>query len=294
MRRSSTHAHRTLIACVVALGAASFTASPVRADEPTPTVDHPSPPDDAAAHAIDRTWVYADDARVAAPMQVIAGSNATYTAEGASPTRIDSPYRALAGNTAQPGVMGSLGGEVGLLPHLSLAASGQMGLAGEAPGPTFGALAGLRVSLLPTSLTSTHLVLSAGYLREAWAPTEPGGDSGAWAQLAVAQDIQRLRLAATVHGEHVFAGGRDPVDVMVQLGASYRITGPWRAGVEYVGQDVEEAFVADAEGGARHFIGPTTSLQLMHDRLTIVAGPALGLSPYSPSFIGRFGMAYGF
>jgi hypothetical protein len=169
-----------------------------------------------------------------------------------------------------------------------------MGVAGEAPGPTFGAIAGLRLSLLPDSVKTTHLVLSGGYLREAWTPDQPQGDDGAWLRLSVVQEISRLRLAATVHGEHVFAGGRDPVDVMLQLGASYRITGPWRAGVEYVGQDLEETFADAAEGGARHFVGPTTSLQLLHDRLTIVAGPALGLSAYSPSFIGRLGMAYGF
>ena len=60
---------------------------------------------------------------------------------------------------------------------------------------------------------------------------------------------------------------------MVQAGASYRVAGAFRAGVEYVGQDLEESFSAGAEGGARHFVGPIASMQLLDNRFTVVAGP---------------------
>jgi hypothetical protein len=98
-----------------------------------------------------------------------------------------------------------------------------------------------------------------------------------------------------VHGEHVFADGRDPLDIMVDLAASYRVAGSFRAGIEYVGQDLEETFGDGAEAGARHIVGPIASMQLLRDRLTLVAGPAIGLSSNaSPNWIGRVGASFAF
>lgn len=259
---------------------------------------------------IDRTWLYADDARVAAPMTFVAMTNASYTNVGPSPTRIVSPYpntyNSFASNTAQPGGMVSAGGELGLLPRLSVMALGEVGFGGMESGVSGGAIAGLRVSLLPTSLHNLHLVASGGYLREAWqgpvfnddtgkwSGGSPHGDNGAWVQVAISGDIQRLRLAGTVHGEHVFADGRDPLDLMIETGASYRLVGGLRAGVEYVGQDLEESFSPGAEGGARHFVGPNVSLQLWDQRFTAVAGPAFGLNELSPRVLARAAIAYAF
>jgi hypothetical protein len=153
------------------------------------------------------------------------------------------------------------------------------------------------------------VVVSAGYLREAWegpifdddankwVAGNPDGDNGAWFQGAISGDIGRLRLVGNFHGEHIFANGRDPLDIMVDLGATYRLVGQLRAGVEWVGQDLEETFSPGAEGGARMFAGPIASYQLDSDRITIVGGPALGVSQTSgsaPNFIGRIGAAYGF
>jgi hypothetical protein len=180
------------------------------------------------------------------------------------------------------------GGEVGLLPGLSVAASGFGG--GDQIG--LGALAGLRWEPLRTlggvgpEGTSTHAVVSGGYLREL-----NGGD-GAWLRVSIAQDIRRLRLGATVHGEHVFVGGRDPVDVLVMLGASYAVAGPVRAGVEYVAQDLEEAASDAVEGGVRQFVGPQMSVDLLGKRLSIAAGPCVGIGPQSPAYSGRFSLAY--
>jgi hypothetical protein len=297
-------------------------ARAARADDP---VDMPAPQDDAARHRIDRTWLYADDARVAAPMTVIATTSLSYTNVSNDPSRIldpgDAPagckapcnaYNSFAGNTAMPGAVLQVGGEVGLLPRLSVAASAQMGApigngASElAPGSSLGAMAGLRVQVLPPEWQHLHLVLSGGYLREAWQgpayddatdtwhPGSPNGANGAWAQVSVAGDVGRLRLAGAVLGEHVFADYRDAVDVMVTAGASYRVAGPFRAGIEYVGQDIEETFSPEAEGGARHLVGPTASLQLVGERLSIVSGPALGLTSTSPTFVYRVGASYGF
>jgi hypothetical protein len=81
---------------------------------------------------------------------------------------------------------------------------------------------------------------------------------------------------------------------MLQAGASYRVVSWFRAGVEWVGQDLEEAFDDGAEGGARMFVGPTGAFQLLQDRLSIVAGPSVGLSSGSPKLLGRLAVAYGF
>ncbi|HEY8039040.1 MAG TPA: hypothetical protein VIF15_04570 [Polyangiaceae bacterium] len=299
------HKAPLLVLAILAATAAALVAANARADGPGP-VDQPEPPDEAARHSIDRTWLYLDDAKLAAPLTAIGMSNASYTSVGSSPTRVYSPYRALGANTAQPGAMASLGGEVGLVPRVSVMALGQLGFGGVSAGASAGAVAGLRFQLAPAAWRDTHLVASLGYVREAWAgpvysddsgawtPAQNHGDDGAWAQAAFAQDLGRLRLGTTVHAEHVFSTGRDPVDVMVQLGASYRVAGAFRAGVEYVGQDIEETWSPAAEAGARHFVGPTASMQLLQDRLTMVAGPAVGLSAFSPSLLGRFALAYGF
>jgi hypothetical protein len=258
-------------------------------------------PESQPLHAIDRSWLYLDDARVAASGAVIGATSASYTTVGYSPDPSSAPYRAFAANTAQRGVIAAFGAEAGVLPRVSLEAVGQMQLGGEGAGVNPGALAAARFQLSPPSWQNVHLTASAGYLHETWSTPSPssdatanGGGDGAWASFAVAFDVQRLRLGMTTLGEHVFARGRDGVDVMVQAGVSYRVMTWLRAGVEWVGQDLEETFADQAEGGARHFIGPTAAVQLLHDRLTIVAGPSLGLSNRSPNALGRLALAYGF
>jgi hypothetical protein len=238
-------------------------------EQPGPSATSPGP--DVAP----RPWLYLDDPSIAAPLRVIAFTRATYAKD-------DSPTRPFGANLARPGGVVEAGAEVGLLPRLSLAASGFGG--GDQLG--FGALAGVRFEPFAGFWPSTHLVLSGGYLREL-----NGGD-GAWARIGFAQDIDRLRLGATLHGEHVFAPGRDSVDVLVMAGASYRVAGPLRAGLEYVAQDLEESFKDEAEGGARQFLGPQVALELLDKRLSIAAGPALGLNAQSPKFSGRFALAY--
>jgi len=297
-----------------------------RGDVAPPSVDKPMTEDDQTKYAIDRTWLYGDDARVALPMTIVATSSFSYTNVGSDPTQVSSPYpKAAAGcytsalvaqpcyssfadNTAQPGGTAIVGGELGLLPHLSILGNVMVSGGGGngVPSPGVGGTAALRVQVFPTSWTHAHLVVSGGYIREAWnSPVydddndrwiagQPGGANAAYFQLAMSGDIGRLRLAGTVHGQHTFSEGRDPLDVMVDLGATYRIAGGFRAGVEYVGQDLEESFDPEAEGGARHFLGPIASLQLWHDRLTIVGGPAIGLSSMSPDFVARVAGSVGF
>jgi hypothetical protein len=301
---------RTAVAPALLL---AFALAPLRAaaDAPpaagAPRADTVEAPADESPKRIDRTWLYVDDARIPGPLKVIGMFNATYTNVG-SPTRIGgaSTYKALALNTAQPGGQVGIGGEVGLFSHVAIMTMVQVGAGGDGPSPSAGLVAGVRVQAFPSAWRDTHLVVSAGYLREAWQGArynddsgkwvagKPYGDSGVWAQAAFSQDLARVRLATTVHVEHVFAEGRDPIDLMIQAGASVRVVGGFRLGAEYVVQDLEEAGASEAEGGVRHFLGPTASLQILRDRLSIVAGPSFGLSRHSPELIGRAAAAFGF
>jgi hypothetical protein len=310
MRRAPLTSLVPLAVPLAALTLARSAAADSGAGEPPPDATQSAPPEKPR---IDRTWLYADDARVPEPGTVIAMTNVSYTSVGASPTRISSPYpsswyNGFGANTAQPGGMVSVGAEAGLLPHVSIMAAGQMGFGGAegTSSPDAGAVAALRFQLLPSSWKNVHLVASWGYLRlasvgpvyndaaDSWTPPVTGGANGTFGQIAFAADAGRVRMAATVHGEHVFSPGRDGVDVMVQVGASVRVIDRFRLGVEYVGQDLEEAFGAEAEGGARHFLGPTASVQVFQDRLSIVAGPSFGLSDLSPQLLGRVAVAYAF
>jgi hypothetical protein len=319
MRRQARCSVRLVAVASIVLSARGALAdeAPVLpgAGPPAPAADRADKPSDDARRAIDRTWLYTDDARIPAPLHVVLLNNVSYTNVG-SPTRLGAgEYNSLGMNTAQPGAMIGIGAEMGLLSHVSIMATVQLGFGGqgqisngvEVPNPNAGLVTGLRVQAFPNAWKNTHLVVSAGYLREAWQgpvydddtntwkPGKPYGDSGAWAQLAFSQDfVDRVRVAATFHIEHIFAEGRDPLDVMIEAGASCRIVDKFRLGVEYVGQDIEESVDPGAEGGVRHFVGPIASYQLLRDRLSIVAGPSFGLSHLSPEVLGRVAASLGF
>ena len=171
-----------------------------------------------------------------------------------------------------------------------------------------GGTAALRVGVLPSSWKNLHAVVALGYVREAWNPPvynddiapaawipgTVGGTNGGYFQVAMSGDIGRFRMNGMFHGQHTFADGRDPLDITVDLNASYRIAGHFRAGLEYVGQDLEETFSPGAEGGPRHFMGPVASIQLWNERVTVIGGPAVGLSALSPDFVARVAASVGF
>jgi hypothetical protein len=305
----------TALALVLASAAARADDPPMNPDVVVSESEHPK--------AIDRTWLFADDARIPAPLSVIATTSATYTGVSSDPFRpsgyyVPTKYSAFDSNTAQPGLLMSVGGELGIVSHVSFLAVAQLEVAGETSHPNPGGVVGLRFLLTPLSWSNLHIVASGGYLREAWegpsfnddnptcvsgsqascwTPGNPNGDNGMWFQAAISGDVGRFRLVGNFHGEHVFADGRDPLDVMVDLGATYRVAGAFRAGLEWVGQDLEETFSPGAEGGARMFGGPIASYQALHNRLTIVGGPAIGVSQSSsgaPNYLGRLQASYGF
>jgi hypothetical protein len=122
-----------------------------------------------------------------------------------------------------------------------------------------------------------------------------GGAFGTWARAAASYDFGPLRVAGNLHFEKAFASARDRVDILALAGVSYRVASAFRLGAEYVGQDLEDAIEREeAEGGARHFLGPTAALDLQAGRLQLVAGPAFGLNERSPRFLGRVGLVASF
>jgi hypothetical protein len=238
-----------------------------------------------------------------------------YTAGGAARTC----YSTFSNNTAQPGVSTILTAEMGIFPRVSILGNFMIGggiptngpsssNASDVPNPDIGGTAAVRVNVFPYSWTHLHGVVSGGYVREAWNPpvynddATPaywipgtlGGTNGGYFQLAMSGDIGRFRLDGMFHGQHTFAPGRDPLDITVDLNASFRIVGRFRAGLEYVGQDLEETFSPGAEGGPRHFLGPVASIQAWNDRITVIGGPALGLSAISPDFVARVAASVAF
>jgi hypothetical protein len=109
----------------------------------------------------------------------------------------------------------------------------------------------------------------------------------------VAGDVGALRLTASALGEKAFAANRDAIDLVMTAGASYELWQTLRLGAEYVVQDLEGAWEHDeAEGGVRHFVGPTIGVHV--GRAQIGAGPAFGLSASSPRYLGRLAAAYSF
>jgi hypothetical protein len=237
-------------------------------------------PAEAPGAAADATWLLGDSDRVPAPLHAVAFSRFTFTSEG-------SPTRPFATGLGSPASTVELGGELGLLPGLSVVAVGLRGEEWSSRSAASGALAGLRWAPLAAG-APLQLVASAGWLHEL------GGHEGAWGRVSLGWRSGDLRTTLAAHGEHVFAGGRDGIDLMVLAGASYGLTRWLRAGVEYVGQDLESALEDDAEGGARHLLGPTAALSLLGDRLTVTAGPAVALGGGSTHLLGRINLAAGF
>jgi hypothetical protein len=135
-----------------------------------------------------------------------------------------------------------------------------------------------------------RLTFAAAFFREG-----RGGAFGASTRAAASYDVGALRVAGNLHVERAFARARDTVDVLALAGASYKVAPMFRLGAEYVGQDLEDAIEnEEAEGGARHFLGPTGALDLQAGKLQLTFGPAFGLNERSPRFLGRIAVLASF
>jgi len=267
-------------ATAAAQSAPSPEAAPPAAPPPhNPTSDTPEPPSTARPFAgVERPWLYSPDATAPPPGHVIASLGVGYgdLEKGAA--------RPFAANLAHAGAVFGANVEVGVLKFASV--SGEGLLAGDGKSVSAGGMLGVNAYPMPASIP-VKLAISAGYLREL------GGSDGVWGRVTLAGDIGPVRLTVLGLGSHIFAPGRDAFDLLVSAGASYRVIEVLSLGVEYVAQDLEDAWEEEeAEGGIRHFLSPMASLSLGRVRLT--AGPAFGLSQGSPRVLGRLQAGFSF
>lgn len=237
--------------------------------------DRVEPSPRAESKDVSRVWLYNDDPTIAAPLRVVASISDTYSGNDRSVSR------AFASADDGPGGKASVSAQLGLARMLALDVTGVLG--GFGAGVGGGLMAGARFAPFDLASHGFRLAIAAGYLLDL------DQASGMYARVTASYDIGRVRFAAMMHGEHVFRGTGDAIDLFATAGASVRIVPAFRLGVEYIVQDIEEAFVSKdpdsqdvpvpgrAEGGAHQFVGIGGTLDLLHHKLFINFGPALAL-----------------
>jgi hypothetical protein len=257
------------------------TAAPALAPaSATDTTVAARPPADAQP-APEQPFLYMSDTRGPLPRHFLAGYALAFSS---SPGAI----RPLPGRFDQEAVVHDLSLEAGLLPRLSLYGAAWIAQPiGQTSVGNVAVQAGARVWLTDPRARRFRLVTQIGFLREF------GADLGVVGEVTGSWDIGRLRLAAAVHGEHLFAAGRDPIDLYVVAGASVRVASFARVGAEYVVEDLEAAFDGgdDAERGVRQYLGPDVAWSLFRDRLLVTTGAAAQLAR-APGVLARAALTY--
>jgi hypothetical protein len=225
-------------------------------------------------------YLYQQELRLPDQLAVLGSYAAAYTSTEAA-------SRPLAANARRSGFVSDLRAEVGLLPWLAAYGVGRLAppLEGE-QAPRGAGEGGLRFKL-PIDSRSFRLGFEAG----------AGADFQrvpvAMARVIAGYDVGRFRLGGLLHTEKAFDLARDELDVWIASGVMVETIRGLRAGVEYVGQDLEDFWeVEEAEGGARHFAG--LSVSWVSDRWSVVGGPAFGLNDIAPDVLGRAQGTYRF
>jgi hypothetical protein len=224
-------------------------------------------PDAAASKDVTRPWLYNDDPTIPSPLHVVASLGDTYSGNDRSVSRAFSSHDDGPGGKANATV------QVGVAHMLAIDVTGVLGGFGNGVGG--GVMAGARFAPFDMQKHGFRLAVAAGYLLDL------DQASGFYGRLTASWDVGRVRFAAMFHGEHVARVAGDPVDLYATFGTSVRLAQTFRLGVEYVAQDLEEAFVAnaDAEGGVHQFVGLTGTIELLRRKLFLDFGPALAFRP---------------
>ncbi len=239
-----------------------------------------------------RPWLYNDDPTIPSPLHVVASLADTYSGKDRSVSR------AFASTDDGPGAKVSASAELGLTRMLAFDFTGVLG--GYGAGISSGLMTGLRFAPFDLASHGFRLAVAAGYLLDL------DTSSGIYGRVAATYDVGRVRLATMVHVEHVFRTG-DAVDVFATAGVSARVVPAFRLGIEYIVQDIEEAFASKgdpdevappgrAEGGVHQFVGITGTVELLHHKLFLNFGPALAfrteIGQVAP--VGRAVVSYSF
>jgi len=244
------------------------------------TPDKPQNPDAQTSKDVSRPWLYNDDPTIPSPLHVVASLGDTYSGNDRSVSR------AFASHDTGPGGKANATVQLGIVRMLAVDVTGVLGGFGNGIGG--GVMAGARFAPFDGAKHGFRLAVAAGYLLDL------DEASGVYGRLTMSYDVGRVRLAAMFHAEHVARTGGDPVDLFATAGASVRLVPAFRLGVEYVVQDIEEAFNSSttpdpddddapvpgrAEGGVHQFVGLTGTFELLRHRLFIDFGPALAFRP---------------
>lgn len=231
---------------------------------------------------VSRPWLYNDDPTIAAPLRVVAAIGDTYSGNDKSASR------AFSSHDTGPGGKANVSLQLGIVRMLAFDVTGLLG--GYGSTISGGLMAGARFAPFDGATHGFRLAIAAGYLLDL------DQASGAYGRVTASYDVphvnERVRLAAMVHGEHVFRTGQDALDVFATAGVSVRIVPAFRLGLEYIVQDIEEAFASSgpidpddapvpgkAEGGVHQFVGLGGTFDLLHHKLFINFGPALAFRP---------------
>lgn len=237
------------------------------------------------ARAVDeRPFVFATDARIADPGSFLAGYSITYGGVSNGAVR---PIGTV--SLGRQGVMNQINAEVGLVDRVSAQVFGLLASPDAGESNLAVSVGGaMRVRLLGTQNGPFQLTAAVGGLRDL------SGYGAVQGRLVATGNLGRLRWTGDALVEHSMRPGADAVDLIVVAGATYAVL-PWlRAGVEYVGQDLEGAFDPEEVEGVRHMVGPTVSFFSVEQRLQLVGGCGFGLSALSPGVVARGGVVYSF
>ncbi|HEY2744755.1 MAG TPA: hypothetical protein VGL86_09035 [Polyangia bacterium] len=232
---------------------------------------------------VEQPFLYMIDPHGPGARQVLAGYALAFSSSSGA-------IRPIPGNFDNEGIVHQLSLEVGATSFLRVYAQTLIAEAiGSATDVTGVAVElGARVLLTPARWHIFHLMITGAFLREF------GADLGAFGELTGTVDLGRVRIAAAMHIEHIFAPGRDAVDTYAVAGVSVRVHRVVRVGAEFVGQDLEayaDADDDDAEGGARFYAGPDLALSLRKDHLLLTGGVAVQIAN-SPGVLARAALTY--
>ena len=236
------------------------------AARPDPTVEQP--------------FLYLVDPHGPAARQLVAGYALAFSSSSGA-------IRPIPGHFDAEGVVHALSLAVGITDRVQLWGATMVGQAiGQSEVGSVAVQAGVRGLLTPARWTHFKLMVQAAFLREF------GADLGVTGELTGSYDLGRVRFAAAAHLEHVFAPGRDAVDLYAVAGVSVRVLPLLRVGAEYVAQDLEAAFDEDeAEHGARHYVGPNLALSLYRRHILVTGGGAVEVAR-TPGVLARAALTY--
>jgi hypothetical protein len=231
------------------------------------------------APIVEQSFLYLIDPHGPSPRQVMAGYALAFSSSAGA-------IRPIPGHFDQEGVVHALSLEAGVVPRLSIYANTMIAQAiGQSEVGTVAVQAGARVLLTNPRTQRLRIVLQGAFLREF------GSSMGVIGEVTGSYDIGRVRLAAALHAEHVFAPGRDPIDLYAVTGVSVRVLPLLRVGAEYVAQDLEAADGDDAERGVRHYLGPNLALSLYDHHILVTAGAAAQAAA-RPGVLARAALTY--